>query len=102
MANTAIRQIIEVDASGGARTITYAPSLAVGWGIVIAKIDTSANAVNITPDGTTIIDSIVTPASGDQIDSRTVWSNGTQLFSCVGGPSGANTIIATTTNYTVS
>jgi len=102
MVNTAVRQIIEVDASGGARTITYAPSLAVGWGVVIAKIDSSSNAVNITPDGSTIIDSIVTPASGDQIDSRTVWSNGSQLFSAVGGPSGVNTIVTTSTNYTVT
>ncbi len=100
--DTTIRKIIEVDASGGAVTVTYAPSLATGWGVVVAKVDTSANAVNISPDGVTIVDVIATPASGDQIDSRTVWSNGSQLFSCVGGPSGVNTIVTTSTNYTVS
>lgn len=39
--------IIEVDATGGAVTLTL-PTATIGKGLVIKKIDSSANSVNIT------------------------------------------------------
>ena len=102
MVDVTVTQIIEVDASAGVVTVTYPPTLATGYGVTVAKTDTTTNAVNISPDGATVADAIVTPANGPRVDARTVWSNGTTLHSAQGGPSGADVIITTNTNHTIT
>lgn len=72
---------IEVNASGGVVVITVAPSLANGRApIRVRKIDTSANAVEIS-DGTNVVFSLVTAANsaGNGGGWCDVSSNGTNL-----------------------
>jgi hypothetical protein len=70
--------IIEVNASGGAVTITYPPSLATGRMVTIVKTDASANAVQIS-DGASIVGYLVFPPVGASMQSQAVYSNGSAL-----------------------
>lgn len=70
--------IIEVSAAGGAVTITYPPTLATGRMITIVKTDPSTNAVNIS-DGSSVVGSLTFPAVGANMQSQSVYSNGSAL-----------------------
>lgn len=69
-------QTIEVDASGGAVTITYLPATAAGR-VTVVKTDTSYNPVNIS-DGTDVLYSLVAPANG-LMQSVTAYTNTTAI-----------------------
>lgn len=70
-------QTIEMDASGGARTVTYSPSTVAGR-VTVIKIDTSYNPVNIS-DGTNVLYSLVAPAVGGFYQQATAYTNGAAL-----------------------
>lgn len=76
-------KFIEADATLGAIVIEYPPALEIAVDVQVLKIDTTANAIQITPDGVTVIDAITSPASATgQINGwRFVYSNGTTLRS---------------------
>lgn len=69
-------QTIEVDASGGAVTITYLPATAAGR-VTIVKTDATYNPVNIS-DGTNVLYSLVAPANG-LMQSVTAYTNTTAI-----------------------
>lgn len=73
--------VIQVDATGGARTVTYPVSLTTGFKVFVVKVDTTANPVIISANGTTPLDAIVTPKSLASVGSRFVWSDGVNLYS---------------------
>ena len=82
---TATDKYIEADASGGAITITVAPTIGTSSltaTVIIEKIDTSSNPISIS-DGTNIVDVIVTAASSSgQINGwRSITANGTNIRS---------------------
>lgn len=70
-------QFVEVDASGGAVTVTYNPASALGQ-VTIIKTDATYNPVNLTA-GSTVIYSLVAPAVAGFCQSATMWTNGTTL-----------------------
>lgn len=63
------RAIIEVDASGGLRTITYPLGLASGYVVTIVKTDSTANLVNIS-NGTSVFTSLAFPLQAEGIYSN--------------------------------
>ncbi len=81
-------QVLEVDATAGAVIIEFPPSLGASnrsQVVEILKVDLTDNSVGISPDGSTIIDEIIQPATaaGQINGSRRVSSNGTTLRSRV-------------------
>ena len=81
-------QVLEVDATAGAVIIEFPPSLGASnrsQVVEILKVDLTDNSVGISPDGSTIIDEIIQPATaaGQINGARRVSSNGTTLRSRV-------------------
>lgn len=72
---------ISVDASGGAVTISLdlAANLS-GLEFTVKKIDVSANAVTIDPNGAELIDGTATRVLSSQWDAATFWCDGTQFL----------------------
>lgn len=77
------RKLYDVDASSGQIVVTYPTNLTAGCPVTISKVDTSANFILITTDGSTVVDAITTPAnaSGQIGGWRSVYSSGTVLRS---------------------
>jgi len=75
---TGYSRTIEVDASGGARTITLPPAAGVNKIVyTIKKIDASANNVTIDPDAAELIDGVATQLLTTQWQALRIQSNGT-------------------------
>jgi hypothetical protein len=76
---TSLNDVVLVNASGGARTITL-PAPVSGKRISVKKIDSSANAVTISRSSTETIDGNPSVSLASQYDSYTVISDGTNWF----------------------
>lgn len=75
---TAAHYMVDVDASGGAKTITLPTAVAINGRVyVIRKSDSSGNAVTIDGDGGETINGAGTKALAAQYDTYTIISNGT-------------------------
>lgn len=70
--------IIEVDATAGAKTVTYDPALAMGLLVVVVKGDATGNAVNINDLSGTVA-TITVAAAGAVKASARVYSDGAAL-----------------------
>jgi hypothetical protein len=74
----ATHEIVSVDASGGARTITLPTAVGInGRCYTIRKLDSSGNAVTINGDGAETINGSATKVLAAQYDFAEVCSNGT-------------------------
>ena len=71
-------KIIEVNASGGVVTITFAPNVNPYWQITIVKVDGTNNPVNIS-DGISVQGALISPAIGDSMQSQVVYATGSSL-----------------------
>jgi hypothetical protein len=69
-----------VDASGGARTITLPVAPATGKKYYIKKIDASANAVNVTINGSITIDGLTTLSGTSAWQGWLIQFNGTNWY----------------------
>jgi hypothetical protein len=69
--------IVEMDATSGALTVTFPVTLRKA--VTIVKVDATTNSVSITPDGATVQGTLSYPAIGKNMNSATVYGNGTSL-----------------------
>lgn len=83
IADALSRKLYDVDASAGQIIVTYPPNLTAGCPVTISKVDTSANFILITTDGSTLVDAITIPAnaSGQVGGWRIVYSDGSVIHS---------------------
>lgn len=95
VAATHIGNLIRVDTSGGAKTITL-PSIAVageGWRVAIAKQTTDANPVNITITGGDTINGVSTYQITQQWGAATIVADSaTNTWFAIGTGAGAGTV----------
>jgi hypothetical protein len=78
---TATDCVLLCDATGAAFSVTLpAASGASKRVLMIKKVDVSANAVTIDPDGAELIDGAATASVSTQWESKTLISNGTAWF----------------------
>lgn len=69
--------IVEMDATAGALSLALpAASTCKGWPFLVKKVDSSANAVTINPDGTETIDGELTATLGAQWQALLIESDG--------------------------
>lgn len=72
--------IVLVDASGGAVTVTLGTPDFEGESVFIKKTDSSANAVTVATEGSETIDGASTQSLASQYDKIKVVSDGTDWF----------------------
>jgi hypothetical protein len=73
----ATHNVVDVDASGGARTITLPTAVGInGRKYTIRKLDSSGNAVTIDGNGSETINGATTKALSTQYETATIMSNG--------------------------
>jgi len=94
------RQLINVDATSGAITITLpaAATVGSGWAVQIRKADVSANLVTISRSGTDLINGVVTLPLAVQHQSFILFSLGGTSWGVVAGFDGtlpANSLLGT-------
>ena len=94
------RQLINVDATSGAITITLpaAATVGSGWAVQIRKSDASANLVTISRSGTDLINGVVTLPLAVQHQSFILFSLGGTSWGVVAGFDGtlpANSLLGT-------
>lgn len=76
---TVKENIVDVDDTGGNRTITLRPVANYkGQVYKITKTNSSANTVTVDPDGTETINGATTKVLSAQYDTVTIYSNGTE------------------------
>lgn len=69
--------LLEVNAAGGAVTITYLPATSAGR-VVIVKTDATYNPVNIS-NGSSVVYSLIAPAVNGYCQSAVAYTNGSAL-----------------------
>lgn len=77
---TAEDEVVLMDATGGAKTITLITGPAPGQYYTFKKIDASANAVTVDTPGTETIDGSATFVLANQYDTVTIVSDGAQWW----------------------
>jgi hypothetical protein len=78
---TSVHQVVLVDASSGAITMSLPSAVTyVGPGFTIKKIDSSANAVTIAANGSETIDETTTRVLAMQYDAVELMSDGTEWW----------------------
>lgn len=93
---TEFQRTLEVDASGGPRTITLPTALSARWRkYTIKKIDASANTVTIDAAGAETIDGALTFVLGAQYQTITIQSNGASWDIIAQGSSALDIFAAT-------
>lgn len=70
-------QTLEINAAGGAVTVTYQPSTSAGR-VLIVKTDATYNPVNIS-NGSSVVYSLVAPAINGYCQSAVAYTNGVAL-----------------------
>ena len=70
--------IIEVDTTGGVRTVTYDPTLAIGKIVYIVRTGSGGNVLNLS-DGTSIVATLINAPNGAFFQFYAVYSNGSAL-----------------------
>ena len=73
---TSANDVVLVDASSGVVTITLPAASETGRQFEIKKIDSSANAVTIDPNGSELLDGATTAVINNQYESLTIVSDG--------------------------
>lgn len=75
------RNYVVADATNGAITVNLPPAADwVGLEIIVKKLDTAANNVTVSPDGTETIDGASSYDLVNQWDTVTLYSDGTQIL----------------------
>ena len=72
--------IVEMNATAGAKAVVYPPALAIGKPVIISRSpsDSTSNAISIS-DGTNVVATISFPNVGRNLQSFTVYSDGSSL-----------------------